>query len=345
MQCDYICQAIKIEKMLFTTQAGLPTNEFAIGHREQIMLVGSCFASNIGNKLKERKFRLELNPFGVQYNPLSIAEVLKRVATGEPFKESSPELFFHNGMWHSCMHHSDFSRESKEEIVNCINSRLATAHDASFECSTVIVTFGTAYAYYRNSDNTVVGNCHKLPGNMFTRKLLDIDTIVETFSRIIELYKRRNAGTKFLFTVSPIRHLRDGAHDNQKSKATLILAIERIMQLYPDDTFYFPAYEIVLDELRDYRFYAEDMVHPSATAIEYIWECFGKCYFNSKTEETNKEIEEIARALGHRPFNASSDSYKKFISGTLRRIAELEEKMPYLDFEKEKEQCNTLLKR
>ena len=111
--------------MLFTTPAGLPTNEFAIGHREQIMLVGSCFASNIGNKLKERKFRLELNPFGVQYNPLSIAEVLKRVATGEPFKESSPELFFHNGMWHSCMHHSDFSRESKEEIVNCINSRLS----------------------------------------------------------------------------------------------------------------------------------------------------------------------------------------------------------------------------
>ena len=180
---------------------------------------------------------------------------------------------------------------------------------------------------------------------MFTRKLLDIDTITETFSRIIELYKSRNSRTRFLFTVSPIRHLRDGAHDNQKSKATLILAIERIMQLYPDDTFYFPAYEIVLDELRDYRFYAEDMVHPSATAIEYIWECFGKCYFNSKTEETNKEIEEIARALGHRPFNASSDSYKKFISGTLRRIAELEERMPYLDFEKEKEQCNTLLER
>ena len=331
--------------MQFTTPTGLPLKDFAIDHKEQMMLVGSCFASNIGNRLKEMKFNLELNPFGIQYNPLSIATVLERIASGEPFTASSPELFHHNGKWHSSMHHSDFSRDSKEELIECINNRLATAHKVSEKYDTVIVTFGTAYVYYRNSDNTVVGNCHKLPGNMFTRRLLDIETITATFSRIIELYKAYNPGIKFLFTVSPIRHLRDGAHDNQKSKATLLLAIDRIMQLYPKNAFYFPAYEIVLDELRDYRFFAEDMVHPSATAIEYIWECFGKCYFCTDTANTNRDIEEITRAMKHRPFDASSGPYKEFIASTLKKIAAIEERMPYLDFEKEKEQCNTLLER
>ena len=331
--------------MQFTTPTSLPLKDFIIDHKEQMMLVGSCFASNIGNKLKEMKFNLELNPFGIQYNPLSIATVLERIADGELFTASSPELFHHNGKWHSLMHHSDFSRDSKEELIECINSRLTDAHTISDNCSTVIVTLGTAYAYYRNSDNTVVGNCHKLPGNMFTRRLLDIETITATFSRIIELYKANNPGIKFLFTVSPIRHLRDGAHDNQKSKATLLLAVDRIMQLYPENAFYFPAYEIVLDELRDYRFYAEDMVHPSATAIEYIWECFGRCYFGTDTANTNRDIEEITRAMKHRPFDASSGPYKEFIASTLKKITAIEERMPYLDFEKEKEQCNTLLER
>lgn len=331
--------------MQFTTPTDLPLKDFTINHKEQMILVGSCFASNIGNKLKERKFHIELNPFGIQYNPLSIVSVLERVYTGEQFTTSSSELFFHNGKWHSCMHHSDFSRNSIEELVDCINSRLSVAHKASKECSTLILTFGTAYAYYRNSDNRVVGNCHKLPAGMFTRRLLDIDTIVAALSRIIELYKNNNSKIKFLFTVSPIRHLRDGAHDNQKSKATLLLAIERIMQLYPDNAYYFPAYEIVLDELRDYRFFAEDMVHPSATAIEYIWECFGKCYFNAETTNLNRDIEEILRALGHKPFDASSYSYREFVATTLKKIAAVEERVHYLDFVKEKELCNILLEK
>ena len=331
--------------MQFTTPTSLPLKDFVIDHKEQMMLVGSCFASNIGNKLKEMKFNLELNPFGIQYNPLSIAIVLERIANGELFTTSSPELFHHNGKWHSTMHHSDFSQNSKEELIECINNRLAIAHTVSGKCDTIIVTLGTAYVYYRNSDNTVVGNCHKLPGNMFTRRLLDIETITATFSRIIELYKANNPGIKFLFTVSPIRHLRDGAHDNQKSKATLLLAIDRIMHLYPKNAFYFPAYEIVLDELRDYRFFAEDMVHPSATAIEYIWECFEKCYFGTDTANINRDIEDITRAMKHRPFDASSGPYKEFIAGTLKKITAIEARMPYLDFEKEKEQCNTLLER
>lgn len=336
----------KIDRsMQFTTPAGLPLKDFRISHRDNIMLVGSCFAANIGNRLLDSKFNVVQNPFGVQYNPFSIATVLERVAGGESFTASSGELLCHNGKWHSMMHHSDFSRDSMEELLECINSSLANAHKVAVECNTIIVTFGTAYVYYRNSDGSIAGNCHKLPGNMFTRRLLDIDSIVERFSQVMESYIQKNPGIRFLFTVSPIRHLRDGAHDNQKSKATLLLAIDRLIQMYPQNAFYFPAYEIVLDELRDYRFFADDMVHPSATAVEYIWECFGKCYFNEETAAVNATAGEIARALAHRPFDASSAPYREFIANTLRKISTIEERMPYLDFENEKKRCNTLLER
>lgn len=331
--------------MQFTTPVNLPLKDFKTSHKERIMLIGSCFASNIGNKLREMRFHIEENPFGIQYNPFSIALVLERIANGTPFTTSSPEVFNHNGMWHSLMHHSDFSHNCIKELLDRINSRLLAAHTAAKECDIVIVTLGTAYAYYHNSDGRVVGNCHKLPGNMFTRRLLGIEEIVERLSKVIELYKEINPTVKFLFTVSPIRHMRDGAHDNQKSKATLLLAIDRIMEQFPQNTFYFPAYEIVLDELRDYRFFAEDMVHPSKTAIDYIWECFEKCYFDEETMSANKEIGEINRALSHRPFDASSPQYLEFIANTLKKIASLEKKMPYLDFEKDKEQCNTLLEK
>lgn len=331
--------------MQFTTPVGLPLKDLKIGHRDNIILVGSCFAANIGSRLRDLKFSIIQNPFGTQYNPMSIAAVLERIADGSPFTVSSPEIFSHNGQWHSSMHHSEFSRNSKEELLNNINSRLAAAHRATENCTTVIITLGTAYTYYRNSDNTIVGNCHKLPGSMFSRRLSCIDSITENLSRIIELYLGINQDIRFIFTVSPIRHLRDGAHDNQKSKATLLLAIDRVMQSYPHNTFYFPAYEIVLDELRDYRFFAGDMVHPNDTAIEYIWECFGKCYFDERTMCANKEIEEVIRALEHRPFDASSPQYQEFIAATLKKITAIEKKMPYLDFEKEKEQCNILLKK
>lgn len=331
--------------MIFSTPVELPCGILDITHKSRMLLIGSCFAGNIGAALLDRKFNVDVNPFGVQYNPLSIATVLSRIVDGTPFDEDSPELFEHNGKWHSILHHSDFSRGSKEQLIEGINERLQKAHNAIAICDVIIITLGTAYAYTRNSDNSVAGNCHKLPGNCFTRSLLGIEDICDRLQAVMRRIIAINPGVKFMFTVSPIRHLRDGAHDNQKSKATLLLAIDRISGAMPQNTTYFPSYEIMMDELRDYRFYAEDMVHPSATAIEYIWECFGKCYFNSKTENTNKNIEEIVRALAHKPFNASSDSYKEFISGTLKKIETLEEKIPYLDFEKEKEQCNTLLKR
>ena len=309
------------------------------------MLVGSCFAGNIGKKLQERKFNIECNPFGVQYNPFSISAVLKRIAEGTPFTEESPELLEHGGRWHSIMHHSDFSRNSREELLECINGRLECAHKMSRECDTVIVTFGTAYTYTRNSDGVIAGNCHKLPAREFTRKLMGVDAIAEEFGKIIDIYKRINPRVRFLFTVSPIRHLRDGAHDNQKSKATLLLAIDKIIDEHPGCCHYFPAYEILLDELRDYRFYAEDMTHPSTTAIEYIWECLGKCCFSNETAAINGQIEEIIRGMSHRPFDEKSEGYRLFVRSLKHKIEALTAQHPFLDFKNELTRCNTLLDR
>ncbi len=327
----------------FRTAIELPISKYKLSHKSNLLLAGSCFASNIGTRLAENKFNISINPFGVLYNPLSIATMLTRVINETLFDAQSPELFEHNGKWHSILHHGDFSRNSKEELLNVINKSIEDNHKRAKECDTVIITFGTAYAYTRNNDNIVVGNCHKLPANTFTRRLLGIEEIVNTTSMVIEQFKEINPNIRFIFTVSPIRHLRDGAHGNQKSKATLLLAIDRINSLYPDNTTYFPAYEIVLDELRDYRFYADDMVHPSPVAIEYIWECFGNCYFNEDTKKLNEEIETVARAIAHRPFDASSDGYKRFICNLLKKIEGFEEKYSYLNFDNEKTQCNTLL--
>ena len=331
--------------MNFTTPIELPKKEFGITHKSRIMLVGSCFASNIGSRLEERKFNIEINPFGVLYNPLSIAAMLKRIVAKESFGAESPELFEHNGQWHSILHHSDFSRSNKEELIEYLNARVEKAHNAAKNCDAIFITFGTAYTYILNNTGTIAGNCHKLPGKMFTRRLLGIKEIVDTISEIITLHKSYNNNIKFIFTVSPIRHLRDGAHDNQKSKSTLLLAIDEIMQLHPNNTLYFPAYEILLDELRDYRYYADDLVHPSNMAVEYIWKCFGKCFFNEETTAVCNDIEEIVRGLNHRPFDATSEGYKNFINNLLKKIEVCKKLHPYLDLEKEIKQCNTLLKK
>ncbi len=331
--------------MQLTTPVSTPDKRIGISHKDQMMLIGSCFADSIGNKLTGRAFNIDTNPFGVQYNPLSIATVLDRIADGTPFNEHSPEVFLHNGLWSSILHHSSFSSPEKEKLISGINARLEKAHARLKELDIIFITLGTAYAYSRKSDNRVVGNCHKLPGNLFERRLLSIEEICRSIAGTIDKTHKTNPKTKFIFTVSPIRHLRDGAHDNQKSKATLILAIDHILELYPECASYFPAYEIMLDELRDYRFYADDMIHPSGKAVEYIWEKFAACYFSKETIVLNDRVEEIMRGIEHKPFNASSPQYRQFIETLLQKIETVCKEHPYLDLKKETGICNTLLRR
>lgn len=331
--------------MQLSTVVELPVKKLTITHKSNLLLLGSCFSNNIGAKLVERKFVADVNPFGILYNPISIATALNRIIDGTPFDENSQELQYHQERWHSMLHHGDFSHAECSQMLLMVNNRLLSAHEGVEHCDVVMITFGTSYVYRRLSDNLVVGNCHKLPANMFSRELLSVTAIVDTMHVAIEHLLRVAPKAKVLFTVSPIRHLRDGAHDNQISKSTLLIAIDELCRHFPQSTIYFPAYEIMLDELRDYRFYADDMLHPSSLAVEYIWECFVRCFFDNATETLNRDIETINRALLHRPFDDSSKAYIGFIKDTKCKIEKIIEKNPHLDFDKEISKCNTILNR
>ena len=327
--------------MNFRTQVELPERETEICHSERIMLFGSCFAENIGNLLKENKFRCDVNPFGVLYNPLSIANALDQILEGKEYREE--DLFFSGGLWHSWMHHSDFSAPSQEEALALMNFRLAKAKENLAKADWLVMTWGTAYVYIHQEMQKVVGNCHKQPDKTFRRLMLNAEAFVEECRGVLKKCREVNPNLKVLFTVSPIRHAKDGMHGNQLSKATLLLAIDEICRTCPN-CFYFPSYEIIMDELRDYRFYADDMIHLSSKSVEYIWECFSRCYFSKETQAVMKEWMEIKKAIDHKPFRPDSDAYRAFLSQIVLKIMQMKEKFPYLEVQKEMELCESRLK-
>ena len=329
--------------MQLVTPVALPKRELEITYATKQMIIGSCFAENIGKRIVASKFPALLNPFGILYNPLSIATALERIADCRLFSAESPELVFHEERWHSMLHHGDYSKESCKELVEGINRSLTEASEWIKETGLLSLTFGTAFVYRRKSDNMVVGNCHKLPSTIFERSLLSIAEIATTLGAVLGKLFARNDNMKVLLTVSPIRHFRDGAHGNQVSKATLLLAVEELQRAFPGRIHYFPSYEIVLDELRDYRFYAEDMLHPSPIAANYIWERFEESYFGEETRGIVSKVEEINRALAHRPINEASAAHNEFKSKLLLKIERLTEKYPFFDFSKETEQLKNSL--
>ena len=318
--------------------AGLPR----LTHADRLMLLGSCFATEMGARLLDAKFRCDVNPYGVLYNPLSIASALREIAAGKEY--GAEELFFYRECWHSPMHHGDFSSPDVEETLQHINGRLREAHAAFPQLDKLLLTFGTAWVYESKETGKVVSNCHKLPEANFTRRKLSVEEVVAEYQPLLSDWFARNPKLKVLFTVSPIRHIRDGLHANQLSKATLLLAIERLQALFPQRLFYFPAYELLLDELRDYRFYAEDLVHPSAVAVRYVWERFSQTCFSAESLRIVEESEKICKALSHKPFRPEAEEYKRFLGQIVLKINQLNGKYPYLDFQKEKEICHTRLK-
>ncbi len=309
-----------------------------IKYSDHVLLMGSCFAENVGGLLLENKFSCDVNPFGILYNPLSIAKALRQMLDGKVY--TMDDLFDSGGQWHSWMHHSSFSSTDADECLNRINSRLEKAASALPRTSWLVMTWGTAFVYEKDSE--VVGNCHKQPDRLFTRRLLDVDTICGEWNDALREAKQRFPSLKVMLSVSPIRHLKDGLHGNQISKSVLLLAIDRLCREL-DFCHYFPSYEIVMDELRDYRFYAEDMLHPSPLAVKYIWECFCSTYMSKDTQRVMKEWADIQKGLAHRPFNPDSDAYRRFLSQIVLKIEELKEKFPYFEVQKELEQCRTLL--
>lgn len=253
--------------MKLQTIVDIAPSPWKIGFEDNILMLGSCFADSMGERMMQRGLNVTCNPFGTLYNPLSIANAINLQSS-----ISNLPLVYHEGLWHSMAHHGSFSRADKTEAEQAVADSIATIQHALEEATVIIVTFGTAWVYEMNGQ--IVGNCHKLPESTFTRRRLSVEEIVAAWKPLLERY----ADKKWLFTVSPIRHIKDGLHENQLSKATLLQAIE---ELTPS---YFPSYEIMLDELRDYRFYADDLVHPSSLAIQYIWERFVQTFCTPQTQ-------------------------------------------------------------
>lgn len=328
--------------MNLNTPVEIPSGFIPIHHAQRLLIMGSCFAENIGTLLAENKFQVDINPFGILYNPLSISMALREIIRKRLYEES--DLFSYREYWHSPMHHGSFSAATPEEVVRNIRVRLEQAHKELKQLDWLMLTFGTAYVYEQKKTGKVVANCHKLPEKDFVRRRLETDEITEDYIQLLDELISLNPKIKILFTVSPIRHVRDGMHANQLSKSVLLLAIDRLMQRYPQATFYFPSYEIILDELRDYRFYADDMVHPSSLAVNYLWERFSETFFCPETQALIKECATIRKAIAHKPFHPESEEYKRFLGQIVLKIERLNGKYPYLDFEKETNMCRLALR-
>ena len=328
--------------MNFRTEVELPVGAYEICHADKLMLWGSCFTNSIGALLSDGKFVCDINPFGVLYNPMSIAAGMQQLL--ERYRYGEKDLLHENGMWFSLMHHSAYSFPEKSSCLDAINTRLNAGADFLERADWLLITWGTARIYEWKADGRIVGNCHKLPERLFTRRLLSAEEIVETYRRLLQKLRECNPNLQVLFTISPIRHMRDGMHGNQISKAVLLLAADRLCETLPY-CHYFPAYEIMMDELRDYRFYADDMLHPAPLAVNYIWECFKKTCFTKNTIRILQELSEVKKALEHRPFNPESEAYKTFLRQILLKIRGLKEKFPYLDVQKEETLCQVRLKK
>ena len=326
----------------FRLKVEMPKDQNKINHSDFFQLWGSCFADNIGKRLTENKFTCDLNPYGTLYNPMSISTAIRELLTAK--KYSIDDLSFGNEQWFSYMHHSAFSATDSETCLQQINSRLMASREFLQKAQWILFTWGSAWIYRLNTNQHIVGNCHKMPEREFTRYKLEVNEIVDEYMNLIDEIHHLNPKAKFIFTVSPIRHAKDGMHGNQLSKSTLLLAIDKICNLSKVCQ-YFPSYEIMMDELRDYRFYADDMLHPSPLAINYIWECFSETYFTPATKSVIQSWEKIRKGLAHRPFDTNSDAHQRFLREILLKIKLLKEKMPYLDVENEIKICQAQLKK
>jgi len=304
-----------------------------ITHTDPLLLIGSCFSEHIGQKLLEGKFNVLTNPFGIVYNPSSIAACLSRICAGnQAFVDA--DLFENAGLWHSWQHHGRFSHPDMEQALQGINTAYFAAAEQLRKTNFLLLTFGTSEVFSLRETGKVVANNHKMPANLFDLRRLSVAEIVEATLEALQLIRLVNPNIQLVLTVSPVRHLRSGLIENQRSKAALILACEEICRQSPAAQ-YFPAYELLLDDLRDYRFYAKDMVHPSDVAVDYVWQFFSDTFFAEKTRSLHARIERIQAAARHRPFHPDTAAHQAFVRAQLAAITGLKQEYPQLDFSAE----------
>lgn len=318
----------------FTTPVEVIPFPWTSDHSVKQLFIGSCFTENVGDHLKELKFPVSINPFGILYNPVSVAGCLHRLLTGKPY--SQEELFEYNGLWHSYSHHGRFSSPTAANTLTAINTALASGSDALREAGFLLITLGTAWVYELRATGQTVANCHKVPAREFHRYRLSVAETVSTLKDALDAIWSLNPGLRVILTISPVRHYQDGAIENQLSKAVLLLAADALVSGYGrDKCAYFPAYEIMMDELRDYRFYQPDMVHPSPVAVDYIREKFCEAFFTPEALALAQEITGVRKALSHRPLNPSTDAFQRFLLQFLEKTRLLSKNHPGLDFSSE----------
>lgn len=306
---------------LFRTEISPDKPNFNIDHNTPVFFMGSCFSNNIGEKMQERAFDALVNPFGVLYNPISIHKGLGIVLSDKVYSEK--DLFYYSGLWGSFNHYTLFSSSNKTTCLNKINKNLDLARQQLSKTKVMVITLGTSWAFKNIENKTFVANCHKFPAKYFTREFISQHTVIELFEEIIQKLVMAIPDLKIIFTVSPIRHVKDGPIGNQVSKANLILAVNQLVKAF-DCCYYFPSYEIMMDDLRDYRFYAKDMIHPSEAAIDYIWGKFEECLMSSHTINLSKQIFKLKQAANHRPLNMEGDAYMKFLDDQMEKANQLE---------------------
>lgn len=314
-------------RSLFTTVTKKPSIE-KITHKHNILMIGSCFSNEIGNKFFSEGFSTYINPFGILYNPISIAECLERIAKKEFF--NSNDLIYNNGYYYLFAAHGDYRATDQQTLLEIINNVILKAHEYLEKTDYIFITLGTAMTYWYTPLNTLLGNCHKLDNKLIERRLVPYKDIATKFSETL-LLLRNIFGNKhhIIFTVSPIRHWKEGYRDNLISKSHLHLAIEELIKM-DNSLDYFPSYEIVMDTLRDYRFYSEDMLHINSTAVDYIWEVFSDVYFSAETIELNSQFRKLWLMQNHRAINPKSELYQRHLDKIERTKKELQ---PYTNLQ------------
>ena len=327
--------------MELRTKFNIKPSAEKITYNEGVMFIGSCFASSIGSRMEMGHMPVMINPAGTVFNPVSVSNTLDNIISGKEFTRE--DLSFHDGTWFSFYHYTDFSSDDPEKVLDKINKKSKLAFDFLKNAGFLFITLGTARVYRLKKNGMIVSNCHKIPSDQFITELLPVSDIVTLLERQLDRLHALFPRLKIIFTISPVRHWKDGAHGNQVSKSTLFLAVEELLN-HSASPEYFPAYELLMDDLRDYRFYNDDMLHPSDTAINYIWEAFSGCYLESKTVKIYNEVVKITRACNHRFITDSPSHIKNFALRMLDQISDIETGLPAIDLSDEKKYFQNLLK-
>ncbi len=320
---------MKMNEHKFMMELKIPSPGKYIRFKEKIMLIGSCFTEHIGNYLHDMKFSVMQNPNGILFDPLSVAQSLVAYTRKDHYKNI--DLFFHNDIWQSWEHHSRFSGTDKEQVYKQINDSHQQAHEFLKDANWLIITLGTSFSYKLRETGVDVANCHKAPANLFLKELLSVEKINASLDNCLHQLFHFNPKLQVIFTVSPVRHGRDGLIDNNRSKARLIEVVHHLVNKF-DRLHYFPAYELVIDVLRDYRFYDIDLVHPNYQATQFVTSKFAQSFIDIESQHLMQRVQEIITSSKHRPFHPATPAHQSFLSSLKKKIEELNALHPELDF-------------